>query len=86
MKELQDLARKLLADGTVEVVIGWEEGRARRAARPSSPTPADAARLVFDHRCVHNLAAYLSPRRTQSRQLGKPAIVVKGATRGPSPA
>jgi ferredoxin len=77
MTELQDLAQKLLAEGTVQVVIGWEEGR--RGPRPVTITRAeDAARLVFDTRCVHNLATYLNPRRSQVSDLGKPAIVVKG--------
>jgi formate dehydrogenase (coenzyme F420) beta subunit len=77
VKELQDLARKLLEDGTVAVVIGWEAGR--RGPRPVSITePADTERLVFDPRCVHNLATYLDPRRSQVRKLGKPAVVVKG--------
>ncbi|MGO8683513.1 MAG: 4Fe-4S dicluster domain-containing protein [Thermoleophilia bacterium] len=77
MTELQDLAQKLLAEGTVQVVIGWEEGR--RGPRPVTITRAeDAVRLVFDTRCVHNLATYLNPRRSQVSNLGKPAIVVKG--------
>ncbi len=37
MNELRELARKLLADGEVRVIIGWED--ARRGARPcSSPS------------------------------------------------
>lgn len=77
MTELQDLARKLLEDGTVQVVIGWED--ARRGPRPVMITEPDAtSSLVFDTRCVHNLATYLSPRRSQVKQLGKPAVVVKG--------
>jgi ferredoxin len=75
--ELQDLAAKLLEDGTVGVVIGWEEGR--RGPRPVTITDASqASRLIFDSRCVHNLATYLDPRRSQVRKLGKPALVVKG--------
>ncbi|MBM4321719.1 MAG: Fe-S oxidoreductase [Deltaproteobacteria bacterium] len=77
MKELQELARKLLAEGTVKVVIGWEEGR--RGVRPAMITdPAQAGRLIFDTRCVHNLAAYANPRRSQLAALGRAAIVVKG--------
>jgi ferredoxin len=77
MKALQDLARQLLADGTVKVVIGYEEG-------PLGPRPAfvtsqaDADRLIFDHRCVHNLATYLNPRRSHIARLGKAAVVAKG--------
>jgi formate dehydrogenase subunit beta len=77
MKELRELAASLLADGAVGVVIGWEEGP--RGVRPAFVTRAeDAERLVFDERCVHNLAAYLNPRRTELRGLGRPALVVKG--------
>lgn len=76
MKELQDLSRSLLSDGQVQVVIGWEDGPA--GARPVFVTkPEDAGRLIFDTRCVHNLAAYLSPRRGHVAKLGKAAIVVK---------
>jgi ferredoxin len=77
MKELQDLARKLLTEGTVKVVIGYEEGpRGARAAFITAPE--QAGKLIFDTRCVQNLAAYLNPRRKQIASLGKPAIVVKG--------
>ena len=77
MTELQDTARRLLDEGTVQVVIGWEEGR--RGARPVfARSAADCDKLIFDTRCVHNLATYLNPRRSQVMELGKPAIVVKG--------
>jgi ferredoxin len=77
MKELQDLARKLLSEGTVKVVIGYEEGP--RGARAAFITdPEQASKLIFDNRCVQNLAAYLNPRRKQIASLGKPAVVVKG--------
>jgi ferredoxin len=77
MKELQELAHKLLSDGTVKVVIGYEEGP--RGVRPAFITDAaQAGTLIFDKRCVQNLAAYLNPRRKQITQLGKAAIVVKG--------
>ena len=77
MPELQDLARKLLSEDTVKVVIGYEEGP--RGVRPAFITdPAQADKLIFDNRCVQNLAAYLNPRRKQIAVLGKPAVVVKG--------
>ncbi|HUK14620.1 MAG TPA: hypothetical protein VLW17_15080 [Thermoanaerobaculaceae bacterium] len=77
MKELRDLARTLLADGAVKVVIGYEEGP--RGVRPAFITrPEHAERLIFDARCTHCLPAYLSPRRTHVAALGKPAVVVKG--------
>ena len=74
--ELRELARTLLAEGRVGLVIGWEEGP--RGARPAFITRAgDAGRLIFDARCTHDLAAYLSPRRSNLAALGKKAVVVK---------
>jgi ferredoxin len=77
MKELQELTRALLAEKMVQVVIGWEEGP--RGVRPVFVTRLDdCERLIFDHRCVHNLATYLSPRRSLIQDLGPPAVVIKG--------
>jgi len=77
MQALRELATKLLEDKTVAVVIGWEEGP--HGVRPSFASTAEAAqRLIFDVRCTHNLATYLSPRRTNLLPLGKKAVVVKG--------
>lgn len=59
------------------MVIGYEEGP--RGARPVFITdPAQVGRLIFDARCVQNLAAYLSPRRAHLVPLGRRAVVVKG--------
>lgn len=76
MKELRELARKLLDEGTVKAVIGYELGP--RGVRPAVVTDAAGTeRLIFDERCVHNLAAYLSPRRPLVRALGPTAVVCK---------
>jgi formate dehydrogenase subunit beta len=76
MQELKDLARKLLNEKQVNAVLGYECGR--RGVRPVFVTNADDCdRLMFDHRCVQNLAAYLSPRRTHVAGLGRLAVVVK---------
>lgn len=77
MTEMRELAKKLLSDGSVQVVMGYEQGP--RGVRPLFATnSAQADKLIFDARCVHNLAAYLNPRRKHLAQLGKTAIVVKG--------
>src|SRR5512133_1623912 len=76
MKELRELARKLLDDGTVKAVVGYERGP--RGVRPAIVTDAAGTeRLIFDQHCVQNLAAYLSPRRPAVRALGRVAVVVK---------
>ena len=75
--ELREIARRLLNDGDVRVIIGWE--KARRGARPVFVTDsADVDKLIFDARCVHNLVTYLSPRRDHVAELGKIGLVVKG--------
>ncbi|HEY5387729.1 MAG TPA: Fe-S oxidoreductase, partial [Thermoleophilia bacterium] len=77
MNELRELALKLLTDGTVRVIIGWED--ARRGARPVFITDPDSTdKLIFDRRCVHNLVTYLNPRRDNVAELGKIGLVVKG--------
>jgi len=69
MNELREVARTLLTDGTVRVIIGWED--ARRGARPVFVTdPADADKLIFDTRCVHILVTFLNPRRDNVAELG----------------
>jgi formate dehydrogenase (coenzyme F420) beta subunit len=77
VRELRELAARLLAEQAVRVVIGWEEGP--RGVRPAFATsPDQAQRLVFDGRAVHNLVTYLNPRRPDVHRLGKAAVVVKG--------
>jgi len=77
VQDLRRIARELLEAGDVRVVIGWED--ARRGARPVFVTdPADADKLIFDTRCVHNLVTYLNPRRDHVAELGKIGLVVKG--------
>jgi coenzyme F420-reducing hydrogenase delta subunit/formate hydrogenlyase subunit 6/NADH:ubiquinone oxidoreductase subunit I len=68
--ELRGYCRKLLAEGTVNAVIGYG------AQGPVVVTRSeDADRLVWNSRCVSNLTAYL--KRKEVKALGKPAIVVK---------
>ncbi len=58
-EEVRRIARELLQSGQVTRVIGYEEGK-RGAVRPLvARTVEEAGRLVFDERCVHNLALYL---------------------------
>lgn len=76
MQELRDLAKRLLQEKQVNAILGYECGRL--GARPAVVTEGDACdRLIFDHRCVQNLAAYLSPRRTLVAGLGRIAVVIK---------
>jgi ferredoxin len=76
MQDLRDLAKKLLEEKQASAILGYECDR--RGARPAFVTETGGCdRLIFDHRCVHNLAAYLSPRRTHVAALGRLAVVIK---------
>jgi coenzyme F420-reducing hydrogenase delta subunit/ferredoxin len=70
-QQLRETCRKLLSEGTVQVVIGYgAKGPAfiRRAE--------DADRLVWNAGCQANLTVYL--KRKEIKRLGKAAAVVKG--------
>ena len=77
LDELRQTGRRLLTEGTVQVVIGYGDAGPDRPACPAFITrPEDVEQLVWNERCLANLTAYLS--RKEIRALGKPAIVVKG--------
>lgn len=63
MIDIQDLrakARQLLANGEVRAVVGHRRGSRGLLAEPAVITrPEDAATLVWDPTCFHNLALYL---------------------------
>ena len=69
--KLREIARRLLAEGTVKVVIG------HGAAGPVFITRAeDAGHLAWNEHALANLTTYL--KRKEVRALGKAAVVVKG--------
>lgn len=58
--KLRTVARDLLTDGKVDVVIGYERGSLPRTARPVFVRDAgNADMLVWDAFCRNNLAVYL---------------------------
>lgn len=68
---LRQTCRQLLESGTVKVVIGYGA-----SGRPVFVTSADGVDgLAWNNQCDANLTVYL--KRTEVRELGKPAIVVK---------
>ena len=77
LQPLRETCRRLLQDGTVQIVIGY--GQAVRAVEPYPvfiTAPDDVGQLVWNEQCRTNLVKYLL--RKEIRTLGKPAIVVKG--------
>jgi formate dehydrogenase subunit beta len=73
MNNLITRAKEMLENKTVGVVIGYEAGPTG-VARPAFITdPARADKLIYDDRCVQNLAVYLT--KHEVKHLGKMAIV-----------
>ncbi len=73
MNNLVARAKELLNSNSVQVVIGYETGPTG-VARPAFITNSEKAdRLIYDERCVQNLAVYLT--KHEVRKLGKAAIV-----------
>jgi ferredoxin len=73
MNELRNKAHDLLQSGEVKVVIGYEQGTANKTRPVFITRPEDAEKLIFDSRCVQNLAVYLN--KAEVMALGKPAIL-----------
>ena len=75
--KLRQTCRQLLADGTVQVVIGYGQAAPGDRVVPVFITrPEDADQLVWNDQCFANLAKYLL--RKEIAALGRAAICVKG--------
>ena len=72
MDELRKRAKELLEAKTVAVVIGYEEGTGNRTRALFVEKPEEASRLIFDSRCVLNLATYITKHEVKAK--GKMAI------------
>jgi ferredoxin len=76
-EKLQATCRRLLEEGTVQVVIGYGQDDPASPVYPVFVTrKEDAGRLVWNDQCLPNLVKHLT--RKEVRALGKAAIVVKG--------
>ncbi|MBU2490805.1 MAG: 4Fe-4S dicluster domain-containing protein [Proteobacteria bacterium] len=72
-QKIREIAKKLLSEGKVDVVIGFREGTVPLMAEPCLVSdPAGVDQLVFNSFCGVNLANYL-PRRKD-----RIAVVAKG--------
>ena len=76
--QLRDIAVKLFKDGSVDVIIGHEDGSLPLRASPYVVKDAQQTdKLVWNMNCGHNLAAYLLPvaKANPEKKIG---IVAKG--------
>jgi formate dehydrogenase (coenzyme F420) beta subunit len=76
-EELRQRCRHMLANGSVQVVIGYGQAAPDDRVVPVFITrPEDADQLVWNDQCFANLAKYLL--RKEIAALGRAAICVKG--------
>jgi ferredoxin len=73
MDEIINRAGELLESGTVQLVIGYEEGTGNKTRAAFITNAADTRRLIFDSRCIQNLAVYLY--KAEIKKLGRPAVI-----------
>lgn len=77
LAQLRQVCRQLLAEGKVQIVIGYGlSAPGQRVCPVFISRPEDTDQLVWNERCFGNLTVYLT--RKEIRALGKAAIVVKG--------
>jgi ferredoxin len=72
MDDLRKRAKELLETSAVKVVIGYEQGTANKTRALFVEKAEDSEKLIFDSRCVQNLAAYVTKREVKEK--GKMAI------------
>jgi len=78
MEEIRRKAKELLDSNTVQVVIGYGQGTGQKVRPIFIKEAGQVDRLLYDDRCTHNLALYLT--KHEIKKLGKPAIVAPIAT------
>jgi heterodisulfide reductase subunit C len=72
MDELKNLAKELLESNKVSVVIGYGKGTGERIRALFAEKPEDASDLIFDSRCIINLATYITKQEIKAK--GKMAV------------
>lgn len=73
--KIRQKATELLASGSVNVVIGYGNGTGKKIRPVFVRKPEETNQLIFDQRCVPNLAVYLL--RPEIKALGKIALVAR---------
>ncbi|MCL4515376.1 MAG: hypothetical protein M1379_07325 [Firmicutes bacterium] len=75
-EEIRRKAKELLADGTVQYILGYEAGRNAYEPRPAFiRRPEDVDRLVWSPFCANTLAKYLFEDRYQEGKIG---VIARG--------
>jgi ferredoxin len=72
MDDLIKRAKELLESSEVKVLIGYEQGTGDKTRAVFIDKPEDAGKLIFDSRCVQNLAVYVT--KKEIKEKGKMAL------------
>ncbi len=72
MVELINRAKELIGSSAVKVVIGYEQGTGNKTRAIFVEKTEDADKLIFDSRCIQNLAAYVTKKEVKEK--GKMAV------------
>lgn len=76
-EKIREVAKRLLSEGKVDCVIGFEAGTVPMRERPLfAYTPDEAEKLVWTGFCCNNLANFLV--RRKMGDVGKMAVVAQG--------
>ena len=73
MDSIRKKVTELLESGAVKVVIGYGEGSDNNVKAIFVRKPQDASKLIYDERCVQNLAFYLM--KHEVKHMGKRGII-----------
>ncbi len=75
-QQIRDQAHQLLEEGRVDCVIGYELGSSKDCPRPALVyDAAEADRLIWNERCIHNLVTYLHDKKKPRRRGEEPPRV-----------
>jgi len=72
MVDLIKRAKELIESAAVKVVIGYEQGTGNKTRAIFVEKAEDADKLIFDSRCIQNLAAYITKKEVKEK--GKMAV------------
>ncbi len=77
IEQLRETCRRLLDEGSVQVIIGYGDSLPGKPARPLFIRKSeDVDQLTWGPHCLPNLTAYL--KRKEVKALGNAAVIVKG--------
>ena len=67
MDDLIKRAKELIETSAVKVVIGYEQGTGNKTRALFVEKKEDADKLIFDSRCVQNLATYITKKEVKAK-------------------